>query len=232
MAFKDGDTVSAKTLYPYPSIGGDTIVGELREEDGDPSVVVKDASGEERQFFVHGDSLEKTDESHTVPVPLDQISDDYWFDFMDQTGQLDEEGEMQEPEEFSLMAKIEKRDDEKHLVFGWLSVANRKDGSLVIDKQGDFFEGLEDVEKAAYDFVMHVRDGGEMHVRKGVSTMVESFVSTPEKRAAMGIPEGSIPDGWWGGFRVNDPRVWEDVKSGKYSMFSVHGTGKRKSVES
>lgn len=134
-------------------------------------------------------------------------------------------------DEFFAEGEIEKSDDDKQLVFGWCSIAKRADGTVVVDKQGDVLEDIDQMEKVAYDFVLHSRDGGEMHVRKGVSTLVESFVSTPEKWQAMGIPEGTLPVGWWVGFHVIDKRVWQDVKSGKYRMFSVHGSGLRKALE-
>lgn len=132
---------------------------------------------------------------------------------------------------FDATGEIEKRDDDKRLVFGWASIAIHKDGTVEVDKQGDVLEDIDQMEKVAYDFVLHSRDGGEMHVRKGVSTMVESFVSTDEKWEAMGIPEGTLPVGWWVGFRVNDDKVWEDVKKKKYRMFSVHGSGTRKALD-
>jgi hypothetical protein len=56
-------------------------------------------------------------------------------------------------------------------------------------------------------------------------------MSTPEKWEAMGIPEGTLPVGWWVGFKVNDAEVWKAVKDGKYKMFSVHGSGLRKAME-
>ena len=133
--------------------------------------------------------------------------------------------------DFILSGEIEKSDPDKQLVFGWCSIAREPDGTVVVDKQGDVLEDIDQMEKVAYDFVLHSRDGGEMHVRKGVSTLVESFVSTPEKCAAMGIPDGVLPTGWWVGFKVNDPNVWRDVKIGKYRMFSVHGSGVRKELE-
>lgn len=133
--------------------------------------------------------------------------------------------------EFMVSGEIEKREDDKQLVFGWSSIAKRADGSEVVDKQGDVLDDIDQMEKVAYDFVLHSRDGGEMHVRKGVSTLVESFVSTPEKWAAMGIPEGTLPTGWWVGFKVNDKDVWDKVKKGHYRMFSVHGSGMRKALE-
>lgn len=129
--------------------------------------------------------------------------------------------------EFDLVGEISKADDDKQLVFGWMSVATRANGEQVIDKQGDVLDDIDAMESVAYDFVLNSRDGGEMHIRKGVSTLVESFVSTPEKWKAMKIPEGVLPIGWWGGFHVDDPEVWKGVKSGKYKMFSVHGSGRR-----
>jgi len=132
---------------------------------------------------------------------------------------------------FEVSGDIEKVDEEKRLVFGWASIGYEADGTLVGDRQGDFLDDVEEIEKSAYAFVVESRDGGEMHVRKGVSTLVESFVSTPEKWEAMGIPEGVLPIGWWVGFRVADDTVWKSVREGKYRMFSVHGRGTRKAMD-
>jgi hypothetical protein len=133
--------------------------------------------------------------------------------------------------ELTMQGSISKVDNEKKRVFGWASVGIRKDGQVVIDKQGDLIDDPEEMENAAYNFVLHSRDGGEMHIRKGVSTLIESFVITPEKREALGIPEGVLPQSaWWTGFQIHDDDVWKAVKSGKYKQFSVHGRGQRKSV--
>jgi hypothetical protein len=134
--------------------------------------------------------------------------------------------------EVTMQGEISKVDNDQRLVFGWASVGIRKDGQVIIDKQRDFIDDPAEIEKAAYNFVLHSRDGGEMHIRKGVSTLVESFVITPEKRVAMGIPDGVLPKAaWWTGWKVHDEDVWKGVKSGKYKMFSVHGKGQRKRVE-
>ena len=124
-------------------------------------------------------------------------------------------------------AQITKIDDDKRLVFGWASIIKDVEGKVLLDRQNDYIDSEEELEKAAYSYVLNSRDGGEMHIRKGVSTMVESVVFSKEKQEAMGIPSGSMPVGWWIGFRVNDERVWEEVKKGQYSGFSVHGTGQR-----
>lgn len=124
---------------------------------------------------------------------------------------------------------ISKIDNDKRLVFGWAQVAKDKDGKTVVDHDGDFIEDVSHLEDAAYDFVLKSRDGGVDHLRRGVSTLVESVMLTKEKQEAMGIPEGTVPEAWWIGFKVHDETVWKGVKEGRYKMFSVHGNGKRKS---
>ena len=89
----------------------------------------------------------------------------------------------------------------------------------------------ETLEEAAYKFAEFYRDGGEMHERTGVAVMVESVILTTEKQEAMGIPVGTLPVGWWLGFRVTDDDVWEKVKSGEYNMFSIGGEAIREEIE-
>lgn len=126
--------------------------------------------------------------------------------------------------------RIQKVDEEKRLVFGWANVSVTVNGELVEDYQEDMIEP-EELEKAAYKFAELYRDGGEMHEKTGMAVMVESVMLTEEKQAAMGIPAGTLPVGWWIGFRVTDDDVWEKVKSGEYSMFSIGGTAVRTEVE-
>lgn len=141
--------------------------------------------------------------------------------------------EADDPDTYGFVTKhdITKVDEGKRLAFGWASVGYRSDGSLVVDRQGDLIDDVDQIEKAAYSFVVDCREGGEMHIRKGIGTMVESFVSTPEKWEAMGIPNGTLPIGWWVGFRVTNDEVWKAVREGKYRMFSVHGRGQRKALD-
>ena len=105
---------------------------------------------------------------------------------------------------------IQKSSDEKRLAFGWASAED------IIDP--------DTLENAAYEFVRLYREGGEMHERGDCAVLVESVVFTKEKMAAMGIPEGTLPTGWWIGFYITDDEVWEKVKSGEYPMFSIEGT--------
>lgn len=122
--------------------------------------------------------------------------------------------------------RITKSYDDRHLAFGWASIAIKNNGEVVKDWQEDIIEPAE-LENAAYGFVELYREGGEMHERGGAAVLVESVVFTKEKAEAMGIPEGILPTGWWIGFKVLDEDVWEKVKDGTYSMFSIEGTAER-----
>ena len=128
--------------------------------------------------------------------------------------------------------KIVKSDDEKQLVFGWASVSIRTDGNQIIDLQQDVVDP-DVLEDAAYKFVEFYRVSGEMHREgeaKTAGVLVESVVFTKEKMWAMGIPEGFVPEGWWIGFHVLDPDVWEKVKNGEYTMFSIEGDAIRREI--
>ena len=127
---------------------------------------------------------------------------------------------------------ITKTEPDKMLVFGWGNVAIRKDGTQVSDLQGDEIDA-EELEKAAYDHVLNFRNTGERHDpglrQKG--RLVESCVFTKEKQAAIGIPPGIVPEGWWVGYKIDDPVAWEKIKKGDYQMFSIEGKGKRVPVK-
>ena len=126
---------------------------------------------------------------------------------------------------------IMKTDDDKRLVFGWASVSITVDGQQLEDHQKDIIDP-EDLEEAAYEYVLNFRDTGEEHIQslRKKGKLVESCVFTAEKQRAMGIPEGIIPVGWWIGFKIEDDDAWEKVKNGTYRMFSIEGKGTREPV--
>jgi hypothetical protein len=129
--------------------------------------------------------------------------------------------------------EIAKADSDKQQIFGWASVVE-VNGEPVVDLQGDRIS-TDEMEKAGYQYVMKSRRGGDMHLRDDwspiqKSEMIESFIVTPEKRDAMGLPD-SVPSGWWVGFQVQDPEVWAKVKSGERTGFSIHGHGHRSPAE-
>ncbi|UCC74380.1 MAG: ChaB family protein, partial [Gemmatimonadota bacterium] len=96
---------------------------------------------------------------------------------------------------------VAKVDEDQRLVFGWASIIENDDGTPLVDLQGDIITP-DALEKAAYRFVLDSRKAGEMHQRTdGIGRLVESFVLTPEKAAALGIDKRS---GWWVGFKIDD----------------------------
>lgn len=128
--------------------------------------------------------------------------------------------------------RLAKSDEDERLVFGWASVAQRTDGEAVVDWQDDIVD-ISELEQAAYDFVQFYREGSEMHERGGldIAVVVESMVFTPDKLARLNIPEGTVPLGWWVGFRITDDDVWAKVKDGTYRMFSIEGQAIREKVQ-
>lgn len=117
------------------------------------------------------------------------------------------------------------REDEQ-LVSGWASVSVNADGSIPLDWQDDII-APETLEKAANNFMLDYRGSGVMHDGGAVGTVVESIVFTKEKQQAIGIPEGTVPQGWFITVKVHDPEVFAKVKDGTYKMFSIQGTCNR-----
>ena len=143
---------------------------------------------------------------------------------------MSEERVLIEKTDIQFDVPISKTDDEQRVAFGWASVAITKAGDLVVDRQQDVIDSMDELEIAVYDYVENSRDAGEMHVRKGIGALVESIVFTPEKIEALGLPPGSVPQGWWTGYRIHDDEVWKGVKDGTYPMLSVHGTARREVI--
>ena len=131
--------------------------------------------------------------------------------------------------DLEIRGEITKFDEEQQMVFGWGYVCRRKDGSLVVDHSGEIVS-IKEIEKAAYDYCLHARDMKQMHRGDVRGSLIELFVSTKEKRAAMGIAEGQLPDGLWLGFKIHDEQAWKDVKSGRTRMFSLGGRAQRREL--
>lgn len=150
-----------------------------------------------------------------------QIETDYTCD-------LFEEVDLQA---FETSFEIAKMDDDKNLVFGWANIAVRKDGEVVEDSQADIVSP-DDLEEAAYTFNLAFRETGVMHEGESVGTLVESLAVTPEKLEKMGLEADALPLGWWVEFHIESDAVFDDVKKGKYQMFSIQGRAVREEVPS
>lgn len=124
---------------------------------------------------------------------------------------------------------IAKSIEDQNLVFGWANVSVRANGEQVVDFAKDMID-IEDLEQASYEFVLDYRDANVNHDGPVIGKLVECVCFTKEKMAAMGIPEGSIPEGMWLGFKV-EPEVFAKVKNHELEMFSIEGSAVRVEVE-
>lgn len=139
-------------------------------------------------------------------------------------------------------------DDSQSLVFGWANVSVAKTtavgagGHDIFDLQKDSVPP-DELEKAAYDFVLDFRESDEMHEGPCIGKCVESMVFTPEKleklatdpmtgkvdKEALAVLTKVLPPRWWVGFKLDKPS-YEAVKSGKFKMFSIAGEADREEV--
>lgn len=120
----------------------------------------------------------------------------------------------------ALGGSILKLDDEQRIVWGWVYVSTEK-GRLLVDSQGDSIEPQE-MEKMANDFMTSVRTGKAMHQGDQIGTFIHSFPMTKELAAAFGIQ--CDREGWIAALKVADDKVWDAVKRGDFSGFSIGGS--------
>jgi hypothetical protein len=76
--------------------------------------------------------------------------------------------------------KIAKSDDDKHLAFGWANVAIRADGEEIEDWQEDIIEP-EELENAAYQYVLLYREGGECTKEAELQSWLNLWYSRKKK---------------------------------------------------
>ena len=132
--------------------------------------------------------------------------------------------------EFNTTINVAKSNEYENLVFGWANVAFTEDGSQVEDEQGHLVD-VQELEDAAYNFVVKSYGTGEQHRSEDFGELVESMVFTKEKMELMGLPAGSLPEAaWWTGFRV-PPEVHKKVRDGDLTMFSIEGGAKLQAVD-
>jgi len=120
-------------------------------------------------------------------------------------------------------AEISKLNEDKQIVYGWASVIE-DGGKPVVDSQGDVIS-VDDLTKAAHNFISTCRAAKALHDGEQIGEFVESLVFTHDIQKSLGIDLGKV--GWFVGFKVNDPEVWKGVKAGRFKMLSIGGSGKR-----
>ena len=108
---------------------------------------------------------------------------------------------------------------EERLAYGWAYVTQDK-GQVSYDHSKEWMTS-DTLTKAATSFMLNSRAAKSMHSGEPVAEIVHSLPITKEIADALGIQTDR--EGWVIGVFVKDDTVWEMVKSGKLSSFSIGG---------
>ena len=115
---------------------------------------------------------------------------------------------------------IAKADEEKRLVYGIVLEPN------TVDLQGDTLT-VDTIESAAHTFLVKSRAVGDMHSGPADAEVVESYLASSD--GEMGGQQYTAGT-WIMAVKVNSNALWELVKSGDYTGFSIGGIGARRSA--
>lgn len=115
---------------------------------------------------------------------------------------------------------LTKNEDEQRLVYG---VVYEPD---IVDAHGDFMTA-EEIEKAAHEFMKEYRNIDTQHnFESGAGEVVESYVAL----ADMNIGEEVIKKGSWVLVTRATEEVWESIKKGEITGYSMAGTAEVEEV--
>jgi hypothetical protein len=126
-----------------------------------------------------------------------------------------------------LKADILKVDVDERIVWGWAYVSTVK-GVRSVDHSEESVSP-EVLVKAATNFMLSVRTAKAMHQGDSVGEVVHSFPLTNELGKSLGV--SSDREGWIICMKIHDEKVWQSVKSGELSAFSIGGRALRRSLE-
>lgn len=118
--------------------------------------------------------------------------------------------------------KIMKADADKQCVYGVVLAPEE------VDLQEDWMKP-EEIEKTAHFFMMNGATVGDSHESVAKAKAIESYIAPCDfvgegQYGSQPVKKGS----WVLGVKILDPEMWEGVKSGEYTGFSVGGWGMRK----
>jgi DNA adenine methylase len=130
-------------------------------------------------------------------------------------------------QKFNQTVDIFKVDDEKHIVYGKALVPDR------VDSQGDIVS-KQDIETAAHNFLINIQKAYAELVSSGANTTNASQIGLMHKvfKGVGGfgyVVESYIdPSGSWIlGTMVTDPTIWQMIKDGQITGYSIGGNGTR-----
>jgi Putative phage serine protease XkdF len=120
-------------------------------------------------------------------------------------------------------SEVFKFNEEQRLVYGWAYVSTVK-GKISLDHSGEYIRP-EELVKAATNFMLDVRVAKAMHSGSQIGEIVHSLPVTNEIATSLGLTTDR--EGWIICVKIHDDDIWEDVKSGKLSAFSIGGRALR-----
>jgi hypothetical protein len=100
-------------------------------------------------------------------------------------------------------------------------------GPDTVDLQGDVL-GLDTIEEAAHKYLVASRLVGDSHSQKAEAEVVESYLAPADvELGGQVIKQGT----WIMGVKVLDDAMWQAVKDGEYTGFSIGGRGERNEIQ-
>jgi hypothetical protein len=114
--------------------------------------------------------------------------------------------------------KFASMDEERRLVYGIVLEPDE------VDAHGDTVT-TDHIEKAAHGYMMRPMVVGDGHMTKAKAQPVESFIYT--KELLNEVKEGS----WVMAVKVHSDRIWEGIKNGDYTGFSIGAYVRRRPLE-
>lgn len=132
--------------------------------------------------------------------------------------------------ENKIEAKFKVTNEDQHIISGPLMLAdeliyrnNEKFGEHYVKFSADTIKQIA-IKFAKKNYQSRVNLMHDEHQKVDGVTMFESFL-VDKKRGIQAMAEfKDVPDGsWFGSFYVDNPQVWEQLKSGEFKGFSVEG---------
>lgn len=123
----------------------------------------------------------------------------------------------EEDYEYTFNVEFAKTDEDKRLVYGVVLEPHST------DTQDDMIFP-ETIEKAAHDFLQQSRVIGEDHDTVADAEVVESYIA-PEDTV---LQNQEVKEGTWIIVsKIHSDELWNDIKAGHYTGYSIGGTGTR-----
>lgn len=125
------------------------------------------------------------------------------------------------PQTVSKRVQIIAKDEDRQVITGPVLVPDRE------DRHGDVVRES-NITDVAYKFMEEYQNVDLMHTFQDVGVPVESYTA-PEELDFDGteVPKGS----WIISVKVTEPEVWQAVKTGELTGFSIYGQGERKPLD-